>query len=282
MLSNTTVIILSYNEEANLPYALSNIVGWTKDIFVVDSYSIDKTCEIAEKAGAKVFKNKFENYAKQKNWALEKLPINTEWVMFLDADEYLTEELKKEIEVILPKTDYDGFYMKRRFYFMGRWIKHGGYYPTWLLRIFKRGKGRVEREVNEHVKVDGKIGYLENDFTDYNRKGLVAWLTKHIKYAEMEAALLIRQKVEAKNISFLRDFLKGTPERKKKWLREKIFNNSPLFARAILLFIYRYFFRLGFLDGKEGLIFHFLQGLWFWFIVDVLYLQNKLKSKKYE
>ncbi len=215
MLSNTTVIILSYNEEANLPYALSNIVGWTKDIFVVDSYSIDKTCEIAEKAGAKVFKNKFENYAKQKNWALEKLPINTEWVMFLDADEYLTEELKKEIEVILPKTDYDGFYMKRRFYFMGRWIKHGGYYPTWLLRIFKRGKGRVEREVNEHVKVDGKIGYLENDFTDYNRKGLVAWLTKHIKYAEMEAALLIRQKVEAKNISFLRDFLKGTPERKK-------------------------------------------------------------------
>ena len=134
-----TVIILTKDEEANLPYALENVVGWARDVFILDSGSTDNTCELAESMGAQVFYNKFENYAKQRNHALTELPIQTGWVFFLDADEYLTDELKGEITKTLPQTQYNGFHIKRRFYFMDRWIRHGGYYPTEILRLFRSG-----------------------------------------------------------------------------------------------------------------------------------------------
>lgn len=274
-----SVIILTYNEEKNIEYCLKNVYDWSDEIYIVDSFSTDETLKIAKKYTDKIYQQKFENYSLQRNWALDNLPIETEWIMFLDADEYLMKELKNEIEMVLPNSQCDGYYIKFRFIFLGRWIKYGGYYPSWILRIFRKGKGQFSREVNERVYINGKTGFLNNDFIHHDRKGLKDWLKKHIKYAEMEAELLSEQKGEAGEISFLRDYLKGTPDRKKKWLRDKVFNNSPLFVRAILFYIYRYFFRLGFLDGKEGFIFHFLHGLWFWFIVDTLYLEKKLKSK---
>jgi len=273
-----SVIILTYNEEIHLERLLKNIVGWADEIFIVDSYSTDNTIQIAEHYGCKIFQHLFENQAQQFNWALDNLDIKNEWILRLDADEYLTEELKNEISELfnIMKSDFlniddnfrksdfqniNGFYIKRRVYFMGRFIKHGGYYPTWLLRLFRKGKAKAEqRAMDEHiVLLEGRAEKLRNDFVDDNRKSLSDWIQKHNNYASREAL----------------DFLKGDYGTQKK----KIYYRLPFFCRAFLYFIYRYFFRFGFLDGKEGLIFHFLQGFWYRFLIDVKIYEAK-KNKK--
>jgi len=280
-MAELTVIILTYNEEIHIARVINNVKVWCKDIIVLDSGSQDKTIEIAKKLGAKIFYRKFDTYAKQRNYAIKELPINTEWILFLDADEYLTEELKIEIEEILPRTDKDGFYLKRRFYFMGRWIKHGGYYPIKILRLFKKDKAFVERDMNEHIIVNGKIGELKNDFIDENHKSISDWIDKHNRYSTFEAQELIKyeqRRKEKKKDEMARFF--GTQVERKRWIREYIWNPLlPPLVRPFIYFIYRYFFRFGFLDGKEGFIYHFLQGLWFPFLIDVKYLELKRKEK---
>ncbi len=254
-----SAIILTYNEELNIEACLKSIFGWADEIFIVDCYSTDKTLEIAKKYGVKIFQHPFENQAIQFNWALDNLDIKNEWIIRLDSDEYLTDELKHEITETLKNTPdgVNGYYMKRRVYFMGKWIKHGGYYPTWILRLFKNGKGRSElRKVDEHIVLsEGKEGRLENDFIDDNKKDLTWWIGKHNNYASREAA----------------DFLAGNFGVSKK----KNYYRLPMFFRAFSYFIYRYFIRLGFLDGKKGLIFHFLQGFWYRFLVDAKIYEAK-------
>ena len=187
-----TVVILTLNEEKNLPYALENVVGWAKEVFVLDSGSTDKTVEIAEKMGARVFYRKFDTYARQRNYAIRELPIETEWMMFLDADEYLLPELKKEVaETLEENPEENGFYMRRRFHFMGRWIKHGGYYPVILLRLFRPEYAKVVRDINEQIVVEGKTGHLKYDFVDENHKGIFDWIEKHNRYSTFEAKALI-------------------------------------------------------------------------------------------
>jgi len=264
-----SVIILTYNEEIHLERLLKNIAGWADEIFIVDSYSTDNTVQIAKRYGCKIVQHSFENQAQQFNWALDNLDIKNDWILRLDADEYLTEELKEEIRVnpLLNNQDprqsasiVNGFYIKRRVYFMGRWIKHGGYYPILFLRLFKKGKAKSEqRAMDEHiVLLEGRAEKLKNDFIDDNKKGLSDWIQKHNNYSSREAS----------------DVLRGNYGTKKK----KIYYRLPLFCRALLYFIYRYFFRLGFLDGKEGLIFHFLQGFWYRFLIDAkIYEARKQK-----
>lgn len=279
--TGVTVIILTYNEEVNISNSVSNVIEWARDVFILDSGSTDRTCELAETLGAKVFYNKFENYAKQRNHAINKLPVETEWIFFLDADEYLTEELKKEIQETISSAEYDGFYIKRRFYFMGRWIKHGGYYPTWILRLFRKNKGIVDRDINEYVKVSGKVGYLKNDFIDDNKKGISDWIAKHNKYSTYEAEELIKfknRKDDRQKDEFAKLF--GAQTQRKKWIKENLYVRLPLFLRSFFYFIYRYFFRLGFLDGREGLIFHFLQGFWYFFLIDAKLCEIRNNSKK--
>ena len=261
-----SVIILTYNEELNLESCLKSVVDWTDEIFIVDSYSTDKTLEIAKEYGAEIFQHPFENQAQQFNWALDNLEIKNNWILRLDADEYLTPELRREISETLPKTpgDINGFYLRRRVYFMNRWIKHGGYYPIWLLRFFRYGKARYqeERDVDEHLTLlEGAAGKMKNDFIDDNKKDLIWWIKKHNNYALREAG----------------EALSGNYGRGGK----KFYYKLPLFLRAFVYFIYRYFLRFGFLDGKEGLIFHFLQGFWYRFLVDSkLYELNKKSTKK--
>jgi glycosyltransferase involved in cell wall biosynthesis len=272
---NISVIILTSNEELNIEQALKNVSGWAKEIIVLDSGSTDGTIKIAEDLGTKVFYRQFDNYANQRNYALKELPLTTEWILFLDADEYLTEELKNEISSTLSNTDLDGFYLKRRFYFWGKWIKHGGYYPIWILRLFKKDKGYIEREINEHFVVDGKVGYLKNDFIDNNKKDLTDWISKHNKYATYEAEELYKYKLR-KQAGEKDEFanLSGSQAQKKRWIREFIWNPlMPPLVRPFIYFLYRYFIRLGFLDGKAGFIYHFLQGLWYPFLIDVKYLE---------
>jgi glycosyltransferase involved in cell wall biosynthesis len=279
-MKNLTAIILTYNEEENLKYCLESVSGLADEILIVDSYSTDKTVEIAKKFGAEVFEHPFENQAKQFNWALENLEIKGDWILRLDADEYLTKELKAEIAEKLNAVseEISGFYIKRRAYFMGRWIKHGGYYPTWILRLFRKGKAKSEeRAMDEHIVLsEGKSAKLKNDFIDEMRKSLEWWTAKHNNYSTREAEERI--KIAEGKSGFLKSGLEGQAKRKRA-LKNNFYLKLPLFCRSLFYFIYRYFFRLGFLDGKEGLIFHFLQGFWHQFLIDAK-ICEKRKNKR--
>jgi len=278
-----SVIILTFNEEKHIERCIKSLKSFAKNIFIVDSFSTDNTVEIAKSLGAKVYQNEFINHAKQFQWGLDNCPINTEWVMKIDADEYVLPELADEIKEKLPKLkeDISGVYIKRRVKFMDKWIKHGGYYPTWLLRIWRYKDGKMEqRWMDEHIKLlRGESINFENDIVDENLNNLTWWTNKHNNYATREA-------IDVLNIIY--NFLKydevkadifGTQEQRKRWLKYR-YAKMPLFTRPFIYFIYRYFLKFGFLDGKEGLIWHFLQGFWYRFLVDAkIYEIEKYKNR---
>jgi glycosyltransferase involved in cell wall biosynthesis len=274
--ASLAVIILTYNEEANLAQALNSVAGWADEVYLLDSFSTDGTLEVARAYGCQVVQHRFENYAKQRNAALDQLPVRSEWILFLDADEWLSTELKAEIRAkILENPEENGFYLKRRFVWMGTWIRRG-YYPTWILRLFRRGFGRCEdRAVNEHLLVEGETGYLQHDFTDENRKGISEWIAKHNDYATREARELLNTR-SAPGYQEIDARLFGTQAQRKRWLRYKVWNRTPPLVRPFFYFFYRYVLRGGFLDGKAAFIYHFLQALWFPLLIDVKYLELNL------
>ena len=269
------VVILAYNEEANIAQALASVAGWAGEILVLDSLSTDRTLEIARRFGCLVAQNKFENYAKQRNYALEHLPIHSEWVLFLDADEWLPDALKQEISALIATSPAEnGFYVKWRLIWMGHWIRRG-YYPTWILRLFRYGKARCEdRGVNEHLIVDGATGHLRNDFVHEDRKGVTDWISKHNEYATREAMELLNTRAGPGHREIdARAF--GTQAQRKRWVRNRIWNRLPPVIRPFLYFLYRYVVRGGFLDGRAGFVFHFLHALWYPLLIDVKYLEFK-------
>jgi glycosyltransferase involved in cell wall biosynthesis len=265
-----SVIILTKNEAANLPTCLASLQPLNAEIFIVDSDSSDQTVEIAKLAGCQVFTNPWENYAQQLNWALQNLPITNPWIMRLDADERLTPELIKEIQQVLPQTpkEITGYQVKRRVFFMGRWIRHGGYYPTWLLRFWRTGMAICEqRWMDEHVILsEGKIANLKHDIIDENKKGLSFWTDKHNRYADRELKDILGLRTEEEDELLAVNQLSQASQRR--WVKKNFYGHSPLFLRAFIYFLMRYIIGLGFLDGIEGLIFHFLQGFWYRFLVD--------------
>lgn len=267
-----SVVILTHNEERHIGRALEAIRGIAKEIFVVDSFSTDRTVEIAEAAGAVVLKNKFINYARQFEWGLENAPITGTWVMRLDADEVIEPDLAAEIEAKLPTLgpDVAGVNLKRKHIFMDRWIRHGGRYPLVLLRIWRRGQGRIEsRWMDEHMIVwGGRTVTFDGGFSDHNINDLTFFTDKHNKYATREAIDVLNQKyglfardeeLSAESASFQASLKRG--------VKEKIYNRLPFWAGPMGYFLYRYIFQLGFLDGRPGLIYHFLQGGWYRFLV---------------
>lgn len=282
MKQDISVVILTYNEELHIERCIKSLLPVVKEIFIIDSFSTDKTVEIAENLGAKVYQNPWTNYALQFQWGLDNCPITTEWVMRMDSDEYILPELQNEIatKLISMKDDESGIYIKRRVYFKDKWIKHGSYYPTWLLRIWRYKDGHIEqRWMDEHIKLTkGKTIQFENDLVDDNLNDLTWWTTKHNNYATREA-------VDVLNI--IHEFLKydevnsnffGTQEERKRFLKKK-YANLPLFTRPFIYFLWRYFIKLGFLDGKQGLIWHFLQGFWYRFLVDAKIYEIEKKAK---
>jgi glycosyltransferase involved in cell wall biosynthesis len=278
--SKLSVIVLTMNEELNLPSCLQSLKGLDGEIFVVDSGSTDQTLQIAESAAARIFHHPFEHYGAQRNWAQENLPISGEWVLHLDADERLTPELVTEINHVFqnPPSGIDGFMLRKRTIFMGRWIRHGGHYPSYHLRLFRRKRGSCEdRLYDQHFLVDGKVLQLKHDYLDIVASNLHSWTLRHSKWAELEAREILRGERIGNRV---RPDPRGNPIEKKRWLREGVYLRGPLFARAFLYWLYRYVFRLGFLDGKEGLIFHFLQGGWFRFLVDATLYEDKLRQTR--
>jgi glycosyltransferase involved in cell wall biosynthesis len=270
MSADLAVIILTFNEEENIEQCLRSVCGWAREVHIIDSFSTDRTLEIARRFQCAAVKHSFENYADQRNWALDNLPIQGEWVLFLDADEWLPETLKEEMAgVIASNPEENGFYVKRRFIWMGRWIKRG-YYPTWILRLFRKGKGRCEqRAVNEHLIVEGETGQLKNDFIHEDRKGLAEWTEKHNRYSTLEAERLFRGRGEKE----IEARFSGSQAERKRWLRYRLYNRLPPLVRPFLYFFYRYVLRGGFLDGREAFLYHFLHALWVPLLVDAKYLE---------
>ena len=271
-----TFIVLTKNEEKNLSACLESVHGWVRDIFVVDSGSTDSTLAIAERYEATVVNHAFESHAKQWNWALHNLPISTDWVLGLDADQRVTPELHKEIVGFIDSgrgrdETIAGCFIKRRQIFRGKWIKHGGYYPKYLLKMFRLSKVWVDENdlVDHHFRVNGKTLNLENDINEDNQNeaDISVWIEKHNRYAALQAMEENSHPLD-RRVGQVKASLAGNPDEKVAWMK-RLWGRLPLFVRPFIYFFHRYFIRLGFLDGKEGFIFHFLQGFWYRLLVDI-------------
>lgn len=273
-MADITVIILTKDEEIHIRRCLSNAMKFAKDIFVVDSFSTDRTVDIAREMGVKVYQHPFKSHSDQLNWGLKNLPIRTEWVWKQDADEYLSDELIEELQERLsnPPQDVNGFTAPCLRIFMGKYIRHG-ILPLILLRLFKYEYGYVEnRMMDEHIVLrTGEIGTLKNPFYDDNLNGLTWWTNKHNNYATKESIDLLITEYYPEIHSVVNSGAHSASIRKKKLRYIKM----PLFWRAFAFFILRYFFRLGFLDGKEGFLWHFLQGFWYRTLADAKVFELK-------
>lgn len=270
-----TAIVLTLNEEKNIVNCLKSIKDLCDEIILVDSGSTDRTIEIAKEYTDKIFNHPFDNYSKQRNWALENLPIKNEWILNLDADHRVTPELIEELKILFSKgnpAEVNGFLISRRTIFMGRWIKHGGHYPTYHANMFRKGFGKCEEKLyDQHFLVTGKLLTLKGDIVDIITDSLTSFTERHNKWSTLEAEYQLSVN---KNDVVIKAELGGNAIQRRRALKN-IYEKFPLFVRPFLYFIQRYFFRLGFLDGKEGLIFHFLQGFWFRFLIDAKIWEKK-------
>lgn len=272
-----TVVILTKNEEKNLRKCIESFRGIVKRFVIVDSYSTDGTKQLCKELSKKInldfYENEFVNHATQFNWGLKNTDINTKWTMRIDADEEVTVELANEIRTKLSQLDesINGIVLKRRVYFMGKWIKHGGKYPELLLRIFKTGYAMCEQKLmDEHLILsEGKTITFNHDIIDNNTKSLEWWIHKHNWYSNREVLdyqLKVHNSVQNDEL-ILNESNRGQAS-KKRFIKNNGYYKLPLFLRAHMYFIYRYYLRLGFLDGTEGCIYHFLQAYWYRFLVD--------------
>lgn len=274
-----SVVILTFNSEATIGATLDSLAGLTNDVHVVDSGSTDGTLEIARAKGATLASHPFENYGKQRNWAIESLVLAHPWQLHLDADERLTPELKLEIASLLAAPvaeDIGGFYIPRLVHFHGRALRHGGMYPIYHMRLFRTGRGRCEdRKYDQHFRADGRTEKLKHPMIDDIRLSLSEWTARHNRWADAEVDEILEPGGEGVIAAG-----SGDPVAEKRRARGWYYR-APMFLRAFLLFHYRYFIRLGFLDGKEGLIFYTLQTLWFRFLVDAkLYERRKAEKRR--
>jgi glycosyltransferase involved in cell wall biosynthesis len=259
-----SVLIPARNEQENLPACLESVAR-ADEVFVVDSQSGDRSCEIAENYGANVVQFHFNGrWPKKKNWSLENVPFRNEWVLIVDCDERITPELWDEIEQSIENAEFDGYYLNRRVFFLGKWIRHGGKYPDWNLRLFRHAKGRYENlnteeiqntgdnEVHEHVILQGQVGYLKNDMLHIDFKNIYHWLDRHNRYSNWEAQVYHNLLTGMDASGTVGASLFGNDVQRKRFLK-RIWVRLPF--RPLLRFILFYIIRLGFLDGQAGLIY---------------------------
>ena len=281
--SPLTVLFTTRNEEVNIERSLQSIHGFADQVFVIDSESEDRTVEIARRYADEVHNLPYEHgriipWIFQ--WGLDHLPIRNEWILILEADQALTPELRSEMAALLARSPReDGFYIRRRQIFRGKPIRFGGYGSKVLMKLFRRGKGALDPvEQDTRVYVNGPVGRLRAPLEEWNKKedAILFYLQKHLRYAEAFA----REEVERRRGLPWRitPRLFGTPDERVLWLKTR-WSRMPLYIRPFLYFIYRYFFLFGFLDGKNGFIFHFLQAFWFRLIVDVR-LEELLREER--
>jgi glycosyltransferase involved in cell wall biosynthesis len=277
-MAGVSILILTKDEEINIERCIQS-VSWSDDIVVFDSFSTDRTVELAEKLGARVIQRKFDNWSAHQNWGTENIKYKHDWVYYTDADETCDDQLRAELEA-LPETcgDHAAFQVRRKDYFMGRWLKRSQLYPTWITRVFRPEKIRYERLVNPVAVVDGKTGHLEGHIIHYPfSHGVGHWFDRHNKYSQMEAQDLIGEVQE--KFHFLELFSRDAAVKRRalKTLAYKM----P--GRPFLMFGYLYFIRLGLLDGLPGLRYSIMRSMYEYMIdlkvVELRYKDNNSKGK---
>jgi len=275
-----TAIILTKNEALNISDCIKSLNSFAKRILVVDSFSDDDTILIAKKLGAEVHTNKFVNYASQFNWALDNLEITTKWILRIDADERFTPQLSSEIEKLVSihdKTDINGIVLDNWLYFMGKKLKYGSSRKRKLM-VFKNGIGRIEsRKMDEHtILSSGKTVSAKNKYLHYDYKSIDVFVKKLNWYATREMQDYFEY-LETYNINKIN--LNDKTIQKTRFKKFKIYYKFPLFLRSLLLFIYYYYLKLGFLDGKIGFIYNYLYTRFYRLLVDIkIHEQNLFKN----
>ena len=267
-----TVVILAYNEEIHIERCLTRLASWVERIVVIDSFSTDRTVLRALELGAEVLQHRFKNHSDQFRWGLEAAQPTTPWVMRIDADEYFEEGVPDLLRGLLPTLppDVAGVTVKRKFVFRERWIRHGRYYPTLLLRLWRNGAGEIEqRWMDEHIILNrGRAVLLQGgDLVDHNLNSLDSWIAKHNRYA----TLAMIDYLNREHKLFVEDTRIVATEgaaKRNRFLKNSVYARLPLYLRAFMMYVYRYVFRLGFLDGRVGLVFHFMHGLWLFMLID--------------
>lgn len=277
-MSTLTVLIISYNEERHIARALSSVSTVADRIVVVDSFSTDNTVEIAEKHGATVFSNAWPGYSDQINWALDNTGIDTDWVLRLDSDEYLDPTLVHWLNDLKQsrKNQPDGFLIARKLIFQEKWIRFGGYYPTWLLRLWRVGLGRSEaRNMDEHIVLDlaQTPGKASGHIVDHNLQSISWWTAKHNKYSTLEAVAQVLEQLNLEPSApeaaqAISPRLLGNQVERKRFYK-MIYKKLPYQLAATAYFLLRYILMLGFLDSRQGLTWHFLQGFWYRYLIGV-------------
>ena len=278
-------IILTYNEELHLRRLLNSIVGLDAKIYILDSFSTDKTLDISTEYHATVIQHAFENHPKQWDFALNCFKIETPWIIGLDADQIVTQELLEMLRDFKSEehAQTNGIYFNRKNFFRGRWIKHGGFYPKYLLKMFRRNIGHsdLNENMDHRFVVEGQTEIWRNGHIieeNLKENHISFWIDKHNRYSDLVAAEEYErlQNLRAQTVS-ARYF--GSPDERIAWMK-KIWWKLPLGLRPFLYFFYRIFIKLGILDGKTGILFHFLQGFWFRLVIDIKIAEIRSTTKK--
>jgi glycosyltransferase involved in cell wall biosynthesis len=278
-----TAIILTFNEDKHLERCLNSLNDICSEIVIVDSFSIDKTRIIANKFGTRFYENSFVNHAAQLNWGIENGEIKTDWVIRVDADEYISDELAFSIKENLPnlRKNITGIRVKRLMYFFDKPLKKAGMYPIWHLKLWRNGTAMCEqRWMDERMKLsNGQTINLEGNLIDHNLNNLTWWTHKHNNYATREAIDILDKIYNFTNSVIVDAHLFGTAEERRRWFKIK-YLNLPLFIRPIIFWFIRYILQGGFLEGKRGFIWNALQCGWYRFLVDAkIYEAYKVAGK---
>ncbi|MCP4975166.1 MAG: glycosyltransferase family 2 protein [Maribacter sp.] len=281
ILNSLSIIILTLNEEKHIKRCILNALEVADQVFVVDSFSTDNTIAVAKTLGASIVQHEFRNHATQIDWALKNLPIETEWVMRMDADEVISNALVDEIQRELQQASMSlkAFVIPLYVRFQGALIRHGGY-PQLQLRIWRKGEATVEqRWMDEKIIVHGDIGRLYSEYTDENLNSVTWWTNKHNNYSTREAIDLLNRKHGVFHTTTNSTHLTRQAFYKR-WMKENLYTYMPKGLRAFLFFVYRMVFRLGILDGTKGFYFHFLQCFWYRLLADVKMLEVERRMRK--
>jgi len=268
-----TCIILTKDEAIHIERCVKSVQRVCREVLIVDSFSTDETCQIAENLGARVVQHKFTNQAAQFNWAIDNVEIDTEWIWRVDADEIIEDGLaeiaERELQNV-PK-NVNGIYVNKKIVFMNRPLLHGGWYPAQHIKLIRKGFGRSEDKLmDEHLIVtEGDTISWNGDQTDWNLKPLDWWWSKHEGYALREAQMQVNEanKTKVADGSEVQAKLFGTNAEWKRWMKN-LYGKCPLYVRPIVYFIGRYIFMGGFLDGYAGWYWHTRQGLMYRMLVD--------------
>jgi glycosyltransferase involved in cell wall biosynthesis len=282
MAADFSFIILTYNEEQHLPRLLKSIATLKAPIFILDSGSTDNTLKIAEEFGATIAHHQFENHPKQWDFALRNFNVTTPWTIGLDADQVVTPELLEQLRKFQDHhySNVNGIYFNRKNYFKGKWIKFGGYYPKYMLKMFRTGTGHSDTNENmDHrfIAPGKSVVWKKGHIVEENLKenDISFWINKHNRYSDLVAEEEIERKHNFRKQA-IKPKLFGTPDERTAFLKS-LWWEMPLFVRPFLYFTWRLIFKLGFLDGRTGILFHFLQGFWFRLIVDVKIKERQQK-----